>query len=98
MGLRISSQEDVVCLFDSTVGQAFGPVFEGNDAEEQAELFVQWYAITFPKGDLRSDWFVGGVGLMMERFGRWHRATHLESTGEFNQSIAESMLKDVARG
>lgn len=92
MGVRLSSQEGVVCMFDSTIGQAFGPIFEGDDAEEKADLFLRWYNQTFHV-DVRVDWFSGNPGLLMTRFSRWMEATTDEMTGEWNRSIAESMVR-----
>jgi len=40
MGVRITSQEDKVALFDSVTGHAFGPVF---DSEWEAEEFTDWF-------------------------------------------------------
>jgi hypothetical protein len=39
MGVRITADEGVVALFDSTSGVAFGPVF---DSAFDAELFLKW--------------------------------------------------------
>lgn len=39
MGLRFTSAEDVVALFDSVTGWAFGPVFS---TEKAAERFLRW--------------------------------------------------------
>ena len=39
MGLRLTSMEQKVALFDSTSGFAFGPVF---DTELEAEAFVEF--------------------------------------------------------
>ena len=39
MGVRITSQEKVVALFDSVTGFAFGPTFQD---EESADAFLVW--------------------------------------------------------
>jgi hypothetical protein len=39
MSIRITSEEHKVALFDSTTGEAFGPVF---DSEQEAEEFVDF--------------------------------------------------------
>jgi hypothetical protein len=92
MGVRLSSQEDVVCLFDSTVGQAFGPVFEGDAADEKADLFLDWYRSVFP-ADIRSDWFAGNTALVMDRFNCWWKVVHHAETGEFNPSVTEGLIR-----
>lgn len=40
MSVRITSAEDVVALFCSTTGFAFGPTFDDEDA---AQEFLDWY-------------------------------------------------------
>ena len=42
MGVRLTSREDKVALYDSVSDIAFGPVF---DSEEDAEKFLEWLAI-----------------------------------------------------
>ena len=44
MGLRfvVDKYRGRVALFDSVSGYAFGPVFEGEDAEEQADSFCNY--------------------------------------------------------
>lgn len=39
MGVKITSQENVVSVFDSVTGIAFGPVF---DSEDYAQEFLDW--------------------------------------------------------
>ena len=39
MGLRLSTDEDKVCLFDSVTDWAFGPVF---NTETAADRFLEW--------------------------------------------------------
>ena len=39
MGVRLTSQEEVVALYDSVTGRAFGEVF---DNEDDAEAFLEW--------------------------------------------------------
>lgn len=42
MSIRNSRTEKVACMYDSTTGRAFGPVF--NEAWELDE-FLTWYAV-----------------------------------------------------
>lgn len=51
MGVRLTSQEDVVALFDSVSGFAFGPTFP-NEAE--AQQFLAWAHDLSGCSDLRS--------------------------------------------
>ncbi len=45
MGVRLTSQEGVIALFDSVTGLAFGPVFgEDEDGEEAAESYLGFLA------------------------------------------------------
>lgn len=39
MGLRLTTAERVVAMFDSVTGWAFGPTF---DTEEKAQEFLDW--------------------------------------------------------
>lgn len=49
MGVRTTSSENKVALFDSVTGRAFGPVFDSND---DIESFLE-YAETMGTEDLR---------------------------------------------
>lgn len=52
MGLRFTTDENVVALFDSVSGWAFGPTF---DSTQSAELFLDWTETQgVPDGDVRS--------------------------------------------
>lgn len=49
MGVReiIDNDQHVACMFDSTTGQAFGPLFESADVpglalDEQVRAFIAW--------------------------------------------------------
>ncbi len=42
MSVRIIEGKEIACLYDSTSGVAFGPVFTGLDAYDQATHFVWW--------------------------------------------------------
>lgn len=43
MGLRFIEGKDAVVMYDSTSGWAFGPVFDGDEALDKAEAFVEWF-------------------------------------------------------
>lgn len=92
MGLRTVTQDGVTTMYDSTIGQAFGPIIEDDDSENLAELFITWYDAVF-RSDLRADWFSGATWMVMVRFGRWCRAVQDATTNEFNVSVAESLVK-----
>ena len=44
MGVRILHDEgdEIACIYDSVKDVAFGPVFRGLDAEDQAQHFLNW--------------------------------------------------------
>ncbi len=42
MGVRIIEGKRQACLYDSVTGVAFGPVFTGLDAHDQAVHFNDW--------------------------------------------------------
>ncbi len=44
MGVRILHDEgdEIACIYDSVRDTAFGPVFRGIDAEDQARHFLSW--------------------------------------------------------
>jgi hypothetical protein len=48
MAVRLTSTENVVALYDSTTGLAFGPIF---DSDEDAIEFLEW----LEKGE-REEW------------------------------------------
>lgn len=50
MGVRITTAERKVALYDSVTGKAFGPVF---DSEEEADSFLNWLDLQ-GYGDARS--------------------------------------------
>jgi len=45
MGCRIiyDQEEDMAVLYDSVTMTCFGPVFDGPEAQEEAQAFVDWY-------------------------------------------------------
>ncbi len=42
MGVRIIEGRGIAALYDSTAGIAFGPIFTGLDAHDQAVHFCDW--------------------------------------------------------
>lgn len=90
MSVRLSS-DDATCLFDSVTDTAFGPVFP---SQEEAEKFLEWYEAAFPI-DIRATWFAGDASIVMERYRRWHEATH--HAGQFHPSISDSLTKQSLR-
>jgi hypothetical protein len=47
MGVRIIANDDDAAIYCSTTGQAFGPIFHANaadDAETVAQAFLDWLA------------------------------------------------------
>ncbi len=42
MSVRIIEGRDIAALYDSVTGVAFGPVFTGLDAHDQAVHFADW--------------------------------------------------------
>ena len=46
MGVRVAYDQEVgvACLYCSTSGVAFGPVFDGPDANLEADEFLDWLA------------------------------------------------------
>lgn len=46
MGVRLASQENVVAIFDSVTGWAFGPTFEHDDKDALQDLYADWLAQT----------------------------------------------------
>lgn len=92
MGIRLSDANHI-CLYDSTMDQALGPVFS---TEEEAELFLAWYQTKY--GDPRADYYLPARRvLFFRRHVDWHRMSHDEMTGEFNPSVAESLVKQAER-
>ena len=47
MGAKILHDEgdEIACIYDSVKDVAFGPVFRGLDAEDQAQHFLNWLAL-----------------------------------------------------
>lgn len=59
MGLRIlyDHDEPAACLWDSVSGRAFGPVFEGDTARDDAQAFIDWLPLdarTYGQRELES--------------------------------------------
>lgn len=52
MGLRFTTRESKVALFDSVTDWAFGPVFNTEDAAERFLLWAENHGV--PDGDVRS--------------------------------------------
>jgi hypothetical protein len=52
MGVRLTTAENVVAIFDSVSGFAFGPVFESDEAAEAFITFLPMDARTYSVGDL----------------------------------------------
>ena len=83
MGLRLCHEPkaNVVALYCSTSGFAFGHVFEGDYCEEEAEDFLEWCEAEYGigrEGDPRS-WTAAE---METRFAEWFKASH-DKEGNF---------------
>jgi hypothetical protein len=51
IGVETTAKENLVALFDSVTGFAFGPVFT---SEEDAEDFMQFFKEMYPGTDIRT--------------------------------------------
>ncbi len=80
MGVRIlyDREADQACLFCSTSGVAFGPVFSDGgapnyqDADERAEAFCRWFQRDYEQGPIyRSDVRVVEDNLLQALYSLW---------------------------
>lgn len=84
MGVRIIEGKEIAALYDSTSGVAFGPIFQGLDAHDQAVHFLDWTDGTAHRLSPRA------LGIVHKEWSeRYLDAHHGELTAQASRRVVE---------